>query len=471
MMKQYVFKSKETEDDHHDATKSRKEERVDIDAYISRAGIIPEARYLHKSFLMFQVLRPMFSDLTLRVYNVLLNDLKIFTTAFNEEESRTDMCISYLLLSVAVGMDIDSIIIHCFSNWVIMRVTRESSWMTRTLRKIVIARLSYKLKGGLKSIAQFNLIDFCRVSNASPTGAIEKLLDTDFVLRKYYHTKWQPVDIDFKHFIHSHLTEKSQEYQKTYARNDLRKILDNRGGDALKHAGVYDMFKESIIEVEFNYSLILWHIATDICYNQDFSKYGFDILGKHCQFSKYLSDYMLYLQVVRPGMLPKGIGEARFRDSCSELTNFIQHIEKLDSCQVCDQLLSHGYIQEQSGHSIFRIPGKTTAIVQEAERLAVDLQNLVEDVDYRWDVAKKWKMICEVWVDMLTYAAGQCEWREHIQELRRGRELLSHVSLLMAHMGLTDKLQIVELPQDLPMLDDQPSWKWDSLRYLKHYLA
>ncbi|KAJ6942617.1 hypothetical protein NC652_008430 [Populus alba x Populus x berolinensis] len=49
--------------------------------------------------------------------------------------------------------------------------------------------------------------------------------------------------------------------------------------------------------------------------------------------------------------------------------------------------------------------------------------------------AEKWKVISEVWVEMLTYAAGHCEWRDHAQQLKSGGELLTHVRLLMAHLG------------------------------------
>ncbi|KAM7253468.1 hypothetical protein ACFE04_021622 [Oxalis oulophora] len=382
-MKQYVFQSEEPGDE--DAAMSRRiDERIDVDSYISRAGIIPEARYLHESFLMFTVFRPMFSDLTLRIYKILLDDVRVFTTVLKspeeafklvdvelgflydvfytkrvllntawgavprciscvssfvaliafmmtmgfgrDEESVADMCISYSLLIGAVGLDIYSVIVHCFSNWAIMRVTRETNWITGVLRKVVVCWLS-RHKDEFKSMAQFNLIDFCLVSRASPTGAIEKFLDTDFILRKYKHTKWQHVNFDLKTFIYSHLTEKCKKYQeKNYNRNFLHQILDERGDYALKMVGVYEDFKNSTTEVEYNCSLILWHIATCICYYNDCSKYGVDILGKHCQFSKDFSDYMLYLQVIRPSMLPKGIGEVRFRDTC-ELPEDLQMIE------------------------------------------------------------------------------------------------------------------------------------------------
>ncbi|KAJ7003227.1 hypothetical protein NC653_008463 [Populus alba x Populus x berolinensis] len=59
--------------------------------------------------------------------------------------------------------------------------------------------------------------------------------------------------------------------------------------------------------------------------------------------------------------------------------------------------------------------------------------------------AEKWKVISEVWVEMLTYAAGHCEWRDHAQQLKSGGELLTHVRLLMAHLGLSHQYQEILL--------------------------
>jgi len=54
---------------------------------------------------------------------------------------------------------------------------------------------------------------------------------------------------------------------------------------------------------------------------------------------------------------------------------------------------------------------------------------------------KRWEMINEVWVEMVAYAAAHCPWKEHTQELRRGGELLTHVSLLMLHLGLSEQYE------------------------------
>ncbi|KAJ6676381.1 hypothetical protein OIU85_009646 [Salix viminalis] len=54
---------------------------------------------------------------------------------------------------------------------------------------------------------------------------------------------------------------------------------------------------------------------------------------------------------------------------------------------------------------------------------------------------KRWEMIEEVWMEMLSYAAAHCPWKEHAHALRRGGELLTHVSFLMLHLGLSQQYE------------------------------
>ena len=68
-------------------------------------------------------------------------------------------------------------------------------------------------------------------------------------------------------------------------------------------------------------------------------------------------------------------------------------------------------------------------------------------------MGEKWMMVSHVWVEMLCHAASHCGWIQHGQQLRRGGELLTHVCLLMSHLGLTEQFQILEgenIPKTIP---------------------
>lgn len=55
---------------------------------------------------------------------------------------------------------------------------------------------------------------------------------------------------------------------------------------------------------------------------------------------------------------------------------------------------------------------------------------------------KVWEIISKVWIEILAYAACHCRGTQHAQQLRKGGEFLTHVWLLMAHLGITEQFQI-----------------------------
>ena len=106
---------------------------------------------------------------------------------------------------------------------------------------------------------------------------------------------------------------------------DLKSLLKRRGDHVTrKKKRFFETLRWSKIDVEFDHSILLWHIATDLFYSCDGDKSPDTNLKSSGKISKCLSEYMLYLLVMCPLMLPKGIGEFRFRDTCSETKRFFQ---------------------------------------------------------------------------------------------------------------------------------------------------
>ncbi|KAL6334834.1 hypothetical protein AAG906_022823 [Vitis piasezkii] len=221
---------------------------------------------------------------------------------------------------------------------------------------------------------------------------------------------------------------------------------------------------DHIVDVKFDHSILLWHIATDLCsYSDD------DPNPKsRCKISKCLSEYMLYLLVMCPFMLPKGIGEFRFRDTCSETKRFFQQrsesiSNRNEACRLLLEVDTEVEPKEVKGD-------KSKSVLFEACRLAKELKSL------NMEMGEKWMMVSHVWVEMLCHAASHCGWIQHGQQLGRGGELLTHVSLLMSHLGLTEQFQILEgenIPKTIPKplftvpplspLSPMPSWLQTSL--------
>nr|GEZ57055.1 disease resistance protein [Tanacetum cinerariifolium] len=198
---------------------------------------------------------------------------------------------------------------------------------------------------------------------------------------------------------------------------------------------------EKDVDVDFNHSILIWHIATDLCYNLEKSKRSKisdnneteQEWDHHMTHSKQLADYMSYILVMCPFMLPIGIGMIRFRDTRAEAHVFF-FLSSWRSFQL--------RILYDPVHSCKVFPAivkgdRSKSVLFEACKLAASLKEIN-------DPGEMWKMVGNVWVEILGYAASQCRGYEHAQQLEKGGELLTHVWLLMAHLGITEHFKVKE---------------------------
>ncbi|XLU80221.1 hypothetical protein S245_003641 [Arachis hypogaea] len=143
---------------------------------------------------------------------------------------------------------------------------------------------------------------------------------------------------------------------------------------------------------------------------------------------------MLYVLLMRPLMLPKWINRiTHLRNTFREATSILHRNQQpvKDAASASKSLIQmhrqcHQPLQQ------LRRERASKSLLHEGCRLALQ----IEDQSFSWEV------ICNVWIEMLTYAASQCEWEAHGQRLRRGGEFLTHVCLLMAELGLSKQYDI-----------------------------
>ncbi|GLT61475.1 hypothetical protein SLA2020_341780 [Shorea laevis] len=228
-----------------------------------------------------------------------------------------------------------------------------------------------------------------------------------------------------------------------------------------------------VTDVKYDESLLLWHIATELLYNDDRQKFtsvtppdqqtnhnsGSGSLPKkeksdekwkewkerdfeeydYREFSKMLSDYMIYLLIMQPTMMSAvaGIGKIRFRDTCAEAKRFFtrRRLGARDQEKACDQILGVNTDVEP-----VHVKGdRSKSVLFDACILAKKLKELEKE-----GKEKKWKLLSRMWVELLSYAAAHCRANTHAQQLSKGGELITFVWLLMAHFGLGEQFQINE---------------------------
>ncbi|KAK1382162.1 hypothetical protein POM88_019897 [Heracleum sosnowskyi] len=261
-------------------------------------------------------------------------------------------------------------------------------------------------------------------------------------LNGVWYVKPQPVSRNMTGFIFGELKMKSEMADSLAI---AKVIFSSKGEWVLENEG-QGTFLPFIANYNYDDIVLLWHIATEICYNDSQDQ----LTDKEqCDTAKKLSDYMLYLMVMKPDMMSavSGIGEIKFRDTCTEVGELfdtkLPELKKKNSCnffrregkedkealqrKACETILSlNGEIEQVA------IP-RGRSILFTASRLAKELNSLPSD--------KKWLIISKLWVELLSYAASHIRSSAHAEQLSRGGELITIVWLLMAHFGLGDQYE------------------------------
>lgn len=276
------------------------------------------------------------------------------------------------------------------------------------------------------SIAQLDVLSVA--FNEKPTRVlrIQKLFRVDEYLEKQRYETYTEVSANLKDVIHSQF----KKFMEFMAKNPNEKPLCvHRGSYSLRENECTNLLW-STDEVDFDQSILIWHIATTLCYDLAVD----DERGVNRIESNHMSKYLLNLLVSNPEMMPKGIGMMRYRDTCADAKRFFNRKGPFTSKAEAYNILLQVNCNEVLPIVVTGDRSKT--VLFDGCRLALVLREM--------KVELMWKVISQVWIEMLGYAAANCGGYHHSQQLGRGGQLLTHVWLLMAHLGLTDHFQVAK---------------------------
>lgn len=286
-------------------------------------------------------------------------------------------------------------------------------------------------------MAQYSFISFClkeeRLRWLNKIADIFRIKDA---LHKLQYKKKKKCEEKLKEFVFVELRAKAV---KAETIKIAKEIYSARGDNVLSdypthysYPSIWDSLSD---EAEYDQSLLLWHIATELCY---FTSSGPD---EHREFCKVLSDYMLYLLVMRPTLMSAvaGIAQIRFQDTCEEAKKFfrrwkweITNALPVDQQRetACEKLLNVKTVVKPN-----EVKGdRSKSLLFDACILAKDLKEVSED--------RRWKMMSRIWVELLSYGASRCWASDHGRQLSQGGELITFVWLLMVHFGLGEQFRI-----------------------------
>ncbi|KAK9268064.1 hypothetical protein L1049_010503 [Liquidambar formosana] len=378
--------------------------------------------------------------------------------------------ITYTLLLGAIALDLIAFFMLIFSDWTVaaLKKSRENSLVAIILNNflnISKTRLPedpmnsyttylesakrFLFRRWSESVSNYNLIHYClkerpeRIDSVSDCCGFLKyskyqfkkmyVKATDYLGVKGFideikYVSSEPFTEKLRNFIFLELRRKAEIADDS---ETAKEICSARGDWVLRENGCSNLLNW-IGEVTYDESILLWHIATELCYNDE----GIAVSNDNQVFCKLLSDYMLYLLVMQPTTMSAvaGIGQIRFRDTCAEATKFFSRGEldpEKEQREACENILG-----VNTDVKPVAVKGdRSKSVLFDACILAKELRELKQ---------KKWEIMSKVWVELLSYAASHCRANAHAQQLSKGGELITFIWLLMAHFGLGEQFQINE---------------------------
>ncbi|XP_052180449.1 uncharacterized protein LOC127793773 isoform X3 [Diospyros lotus] len=394
--------------------------------------------------------------------------LLLFALEEKKELHPTDIRISYALFTEGISLDIISFFMLILSDWTAVALTKskDPSRVTRFLGNLLFVKRQRWVEDTSKPysfllnlvlpfrrrwsecISQFNLIHCSLHPRSEKMEKFIHFFGLTNILDGLKYVNTERFETGLRDFIFEELRLKSETVHDI---NIVNQISSARGDWVLQVEGC-DALLPHVLDVNYVDSLLLWHIATEICYSTDHEEGGHDDNKKndYCEFAKLLSDYMLYLLFMQPNMIPSvaGIWQIKFRNTCAEAKKFFRRMElrkwreekkpflgnkekkrlDVEHIEACKHILA---IKEEDEWSVEI--GKNKSVLFQGSILAKELIKL--ETEERKD---KWKIMSKVWVELLSYAAYHGNGSSHVARLSKGGELITLMWLLTAHLSLRE---------------------------------
>ncbi|KAM3288647.1 hypothetical protein P3S67_022077 [Capsicum chacoense] len=383
---------------------------------------------------------------------------------------RWEIGVSYILLLGALILDFSSFLMLLFSDWTAVVLKKKGYVLPR-----LPMPFRWLSRRWAESVSQFNLINYCVRGRSKFMEFIYRWLGFIDVLNRIMYVKSQKFTDELKKFIYEEIKNKSSLAEDL----DTAKEIWLAKGDWTLRANSSSHLLPYITESNFDEILLVWHIATELCYSividGDKAKSSPEKPpANYREMSKILSDYMLYLLVMQPAMMSAvaGIGQIRYRDTCAEAEKFFRSRNIISSTnkdqgeQCCNNFFTCSCLNGTPNEEDGQVQNRREKKHESACKAILGVNAAVRPVQVKGDRSKsalfdgrrlakeldellghginKWELISKVWVEMLSHAAINCKANNHCNQLSKGGQLVTLVWLLMTHFGLGNNFQIGE---------------------------
>ncbi|KAE8799251.1 hypothetical protein D1007_25378 [Hordeum vulgare] len=259
-------------------------------------------------------------------------------------------------------------------------------------------------------VSQHNLMSFCARENQPDTlmKIVAFKCPMEYINKHCYN--WQEtVALQIQVLIRHYIKDGWKEYindPTTYRR------FNNFRGQRTLSRHPQHLWS---LELGFDEIVLVWHIATDLCFHHPAATSSQGPSGDIILRSRQISNYMIYLLFMRPEMLMAGTRQDLFTVACDDIKDILK--DQNDPASIAQEILlmEHGEVKG--------------AVLPNAHRLA-------EELMAHTDEEQRWEVIQGVWVEMLCYSASRCRGYLHAKSLGEGGEFLTNVWFLWSLMGM-----------------------------------
>ncbi|CAO2177540.1 unnamed protein product [Urochloa humidicola] len=358
----------------------------------------------------------------------------LFQFSGRDAYSRVDIIVTYVLLVGALILEVGSSLRAAGSSWACASL-HARGW---DHLYSVIVRIRRLLKAGerracLDSIGQYNLLDLCTDAKDDLRGRIAKMIGLQNWWQKLHYSSTIPISNGIKTLV-----------LREIRRRGLLDRKHTRGKWILKERGMYEDLTRVTDDTEVDRSIIVWHIATDLylsmCPEEEETA---TTNGTIREEIRVLSNYMLFLLVVHPYLLPGVVRSGRYKENYKY---FNMLWWGMMGCTKEDTInSSRSTIVKKIGE--WQLPADSAIGIERLDNAAayVDGSWLVGVLlRNRWclPIADMLQVIAGVWVEMLCYAGYHCGVESHAKKLSTGGEFVNVVWLLMEHAEKYDRSEI-----------------------------
>ncbi|GKU89879.1 hypothetical protein SLEP1_g3955 [Rubroshorea leprosula] len=358
-----------------------------------------------------------------------------------------DICLTYGLLIGALALDLISIWLLMSSDWIIVRqLLMPSGWIgvTEYSDKKNYDKFIDKRRWS-NSVPQLNIF-YCRFKNKDGDYP-NKLVD-------FLGTRFETIRRRIQCvFLENFVEEQAWKLIFTMLRE---KDIGEAGKEIFGPSRILTVhitdFAWTLDRFEYMESLLIWHIATEICYRKvcpDNSSSSSTSTSNDCfdhrKICKLISDYMFYLLVMEPTMTAtspnnlKIVFEAKdgtwkwpsYWKKGSKETFIKDPLDKLLEGEVENAYINQALLKKD----VDKLDYQEKPEVARFSRIAVS--GFLANELLNQPGGCPWNLMSRFWVELLCYAAIHCQPIVHARQVSRGGQLLTLVWLLINYLGLT----------------------------------